>query len=113
MKIIKINRKKQDNGLWGIPLNCYEMDSYIQLDERKELIRSAALICIDDKFNKRFSIFMSSESSLFVKIEDVSTFCLKYSMYEVFDDNLYEFNDDKEHNNFLRKQKLEKLCQVI
>jgi hypothetical protein len=112
MKIIKINSKKQDNGLWGMPKNCYYMDKYIQLNEKNELIRSASIIAMTEKFNLSFSIFMSNEYSFYIKFDDYLPFVITYSKYEVVNDILYQFNDNKEHNIFLRKQKLEKINNV-
>jgi len=112
MELIKVNGKKQDNGLWGMPRNCYRMDNFITKDERKEIIRSAAITILNERYNKRFEICYSCETSFSIRFEH-KIYSLMYSNHEVIGDDLYNFVDDKEHKNFLRKQKLEKLCQTI
>ena len=115
MKIIKINSKKQDNGLWGMTINCYKMDSYVQLNEKYELIRSAVLYAMNEKYNSSFSIFMSSEQKCYVQYDNINfgTFVINYYDYEVYNNKLYVFSDNNEHNVFLRKKKLQKICQTI
>jgi len=112
MDIIPIKSKKQDNGLWGMPRNCYQMDNFITKDERKEIIRSAAITLLNERYNRRFEIFYSCETSFSIRFEH-KIYTLMYSNHEVIGDVLYQFVDDKEHNIFLRKQKLVKLCQTI
>lgn len=108
MKKIKINAKKQDNGLWGIPYYCGGIDTFILLDDRKELIFSASLVAIAEYYNANFTVFNSTNDSFFVKIRS-SNYKIVYDRYEVVDDTLYEFENDYEHKVFLRKQKIQKI----
>ena len=56
---------------------------------------------------------MSDENGFKVRIYDVGMFNLYYSNYEVINDTLYEFENEKEHNVFLRKDKLKKINNVF
>ena len=108
MKKIKINAKKQDNGLWGIPYYCGGIDTFILLDDRKELIFSASLVAIAEYYKSNFTVFNSTDKAYFVKIRS-SNYKIVYDRYEVVDDILYEFENDDEHKVFLRKQKIQKI----
>jgi len=106
MKIIPIKSKKQDNGLWGMPKNCYYIEHYFQLEERNEFILSALINCLNTKFNERFEMSLLSEKKIYFKFEKHGTVILSFNDYEVFNDKLYEFDNVNEHNIFMRKQKL-------
>jgi len=109
MKIIKIKAKKQENGLWGTPLNLYRMDSVIHNSEKNDLIHSAICVAVNETHEKKFEILLSDENGFILNISNCGHFSIKYSRYEVVDDCLYEFNDEQEHNTFLRKNKLKKI----
>lgn len=113
MKIIKIKQKKQDNGLWGTPYNCYYIDS-IPFDDRKILIFSAAIAAFNEKYNQKFRIVHCNENGFKIRTGDTDNsfgnyYSIFYDKYEVVDDTLYEFFDNQEHIIFLRQQKLKKL----
>lgn len=117
MKVIKIRQTKQDNGLWGIPYNCYYIDYIPVHDERKIMIFSAILAAFNDYHNKSFKIDFSSGSGFVIRTGDTDNsfgnfYKLFYKNYEVIDDNLYEFANEQEHLVFLRKHKLNKLQKI-
>ena len=113
MKIIKIEAEKQDNGIWGSPLNLVESDFYIMKSEKNYLIHSAICVAISELHKKEFRISMSDENGFVVWIRHFGACSVKYSKYEVFGDTLYEFKDEQEHIAFLRNQKLKKLYEYI
>lgn len=114
MKIIEIKSKKQENELWGMPLNCFKIDKWYF--NNNELLLSALLIAIDEKFNRKFEIFDSTDKGFIINLltRDYNNttsrmFGFKYSNYEVIDNKLYEFDNDQEHMSFLRKEKIKQL----
>ena len=118
MKIIKIKQKKQDNGIWGIPYNCYYIDYIPVHDERKMIIFSAIIAAFNDYHNRKFKINFSGSSSFTIRTGDTDNsfgeyYKLYYENYEVIDDTLYEFANKQEHIIFLRKHKLNKLQNVF
>ena len=117
MRVEKIKQNKQDNGLWGTPLNCYYISRIPSIDNRKCLIHSAWLAAINQVYNRKFKVYYSNDEGILIKIdiefygtlqrgEDLT---LNYSNYEVLDNTLYEFDNEKEHNKFLRKLKIKQL----
>lgn len=116
MTKIEIKSEKQDNGIWGCPLNCYAIDSIIITDNRKLLIFSAVLNAFDEKYNINFFIKLSTQNGFMIYVSGAgrlrggrSHFSIKYDNYEVIDDILYQFDNQKERLEFLRKNKLIKL----
>lgn len=105
---IKIKSEKQDNGLWGSPLSCSSIDWVPIYDKRKNLIFSASLIAISENYKSYFIIFNSNKDGFFIKIND-ATYKLEYDRLEVFDNILYEFDNQKERIIFLRKHKIKEL----
>lgn len=105
MKIIEILSEKQENGLWGVPLNCVSISNFYL--SGYELIVSAIIVAVDEKFNKKFSILYSKDHISFT-IDNKLYTCFYYK-YEVVDNILYEFDDKKEHTSFLRQKKIKQL----
>jgi len=112
MKIIKIKSKKQENGMWGTPYNCYSIDYMPLIDDRKMLIFSAAVAVINEEYNKKFRIDFSTINGFKVKIDDFGYFTINYDIYEVEGDTLYEFDNENEHLTFLRNRKLKNLDSI-
>lgn len=108
MMKIKIKSEKQENGLWGSPLYCSSIDWTPINDKRKLLIFSASLIAISENYKSSFIIFNSNEDGFFIKINN-TTYKLEYDRLEVFDNILYEFDNQKERIIFLRKHKIKEL----
>ena len=61
MKIFEITQEKQENGLWGTPMNCYAIDKFLLLDERKHLLFSASLALLNQIWKCPFKVTNSSE----------------------------------------------------
>lgn len=110
MKVIKIKQEKQDNGLWGTPLNCYAIDS-VPIDNRKIMIFSAVIVAVNEHYKKPFKITCSDDEGFKIEI-NVSIYRIWYDKYEVIDDTLFQFDNDQEHITFLRQHKLKKLQNV-
>lgn len=112
MKKIKINSEKQDNGIWGTPLDCYSIDRVLLLDDYKLLKFSAILIAFAETYHLRFSIKLSTENGFMLYANSdagTKSFSVKYENYEVIDDVLYYFDNQQEHIEFLRRNKLKKI----
>jgi hypothetical protein len=122
MRIIEISRKKQENGLWGMPLNCFRMEND-RISSKNEVLHSAIVAAVNEKYNRSFEIFMMSDTGFAIQVytngvydnENSQIFYFKYSDYEIIDYKLYEFHspeDDQEHIVFLRKKKLNQLENI-
>lgn len=111
MKIYEINQEKQSNGIWGTPLNCYYIDKFLLLDDRKLKLQSAAIALFNQIWNTPFKIINATPNGFIFESENTKSKLLsfRYDRYELVDNKLYEFETDKEHKIFLRKQKLKNL----
>ena len=113
MKVIEIKSKKQNNGLWSIPLNCCSIEGYKPFQDKNELLFSSLIIAIDELHNKSFYIEVFPKKNGFrIKVDNFGTCFVKFDRYEIIDNKLYEFDDQNEHNMFIRKQKLKKLNEI-
>jgi hypothetical protein len=117
MKVIKIKQEKQDNGLWGTPLNCYAIDRVSIQDDRKIMIFSAVIVAVNEKYQRKFKILSSNNHEFRIQISgnDISVgdyYKISYDKYEVIDNTLFQFDNDQEHITFLRQHKLKKLQNV-
>ena len=117
MKVIKIKQKKQDNGIWGTPYNCYAIESVPMFDDKKMLIFSAVIIALNEKFDRPFRITYSDNNGFIIQLlsnydgfGNIYKIC--YDRYEVVNDTLFQFDNDQEHITFLRQHKLKKLQNV-
>lgn len=118
MKIIKILQKKQENGLWGMPLNCFKMEN-VMIPSEHEVLNSALVAAVNEKYNTSFEIFMMSDTGFFIQTytttaypEKTEMFYLRYSDYEIIDNTLYYFDDNTQHTAFIRKHKLKQLKNI-
>ena len=111
MKTIKICSEKQDNGLWGTPLYCYSMDGYHFYDNKRELLNSALIMAISETWCETFKVYDSTEHGFSVKVGGEKRYNVHYCRYEVINNTLYEFDNEKEHKVFLRKNKLKQLTK--
>ena len=77
----EIKTEKQENGLWGSPLTLIETDE-VPLDDETNLLRSAIIIALMEKFgNEKFRIFFSTPTGFFVKFTDSGYFNIRYEDY--------------------------------
>jgi hypothetical protein len=78
-----ISSKKQDNGLWGMPLQCHKMDMYM-ISEENWLKRSAICIGIAETYkDETFEIFWSDENGFFVKLSESGMKKIRYEDYKL------------------------------
>lgn len=88
-KGIIITSPKQPNGLWGMPLNCWKIDSMPRLSEHEEVKRSALIMGIAETYPKeKFEIFFSSETGFFVKLSESGIKKVTFDDYELTDNTL-------------------------
>jgi len=118
MKTYLIKSKKQDNGLWSMPMKCIGIDKMMFNDKRKMLIESAALVLFSQIFyNCKFKISNSTDRGFIVDIYqndgNVKINPFLYENYELIDNTLYEFDNNKEHISFLRIHKLQRLENIL
>jgi len=132
MKVIKIKSKKQDNGIWGSPINLVKIDGvppFLKCGE-KDLLFSAIIIAVVEQFpDESFSVlhfgevpgqtelvpgfiinfFDRSVSIQSIQPNRTQQYLIYYDMYFVEDDLLYQFENEKERKTFIRKKKIEKM----
>lgn len=110
MRTYQIKQKRQENGLWGTPINCIKID-YLPLDSRKYMLHSAAIALIDQIWNCKFEIFNSTDNTFLIQLygEKHRLVSFLYKNYELVDDVIYEFENEQEHTIFLRKNKIKQL----
>lgn len=84
-KVFEITSKKQDNGLWGIPMQCRKIDKWpSNLSEDVLLKHSAICIGISEKYkDETFEIFWSDENGFFVKLSKSGMRKIKYNDYKL------------------------------
>ena len=116
MKNIKINAKPQENGLYGMPLNCYRINGSIPAyDNRKNMLFSAIINAIDERYDTYFKITFIDNRYFRIDLDEnkynrnTKSFNIYYDKYEYSDSTLYEFDNNNEKLIFLRKLKLKKL----
>ena len=92
-----------------MPLACYKMDRMPFLDNRKMLLHSAILIALSENYHGSiFEIFGSNGKGFFIRL-NVKMYNFSYDRFEIEDNILYEFDNEKEHIVFLRKRKIKQL----
>ena len=115
MKQIEIKTKRQENELFGIPLNCYQLDDIIILDDKKSLLFSAILQIIDDTYKTPFKVIFKKDYGFYIDLsknifdDNSILFFMEYENFEVINNCLYIFDDNKEKTIFLRKHKIIKI----
>lgn len=117
MKIHKILSKKQDNGLWGTPLNLHHIETNVFLDFDKQLIVSAIIIKFSELYDVKFKCIINKNNILIMHEIDHSmsykTYSLPYDEYRVIDNNLYYLETDDDKLEFSRMMKLNKIKSLI
>ena len=64
-----IKSEKQDNGLWGMPIQCEKIDAMPILSDGNEIKRSAIIIGIAECYpDETFEIFYSKNDRFIVKL---------------------------------------------
>ena len=109
MKIYQIKSKKQDNGLWGSPMNLYKIEfiNGYPKDDYLNLLISAIIIKFDEIYNISFSCkIYDNIMTISVKSKNYK---ISYKYYGVVDYKFYYFENDDDIKLFSRNQKLNKL----
>lgn len=104
----KINTKKQDNGLYGTPFNCKEIEGIPPFNYDLEVLSSALIIHFDEKHSRRFHV-KYKDNGLFVEIVDeryhgIKLFHINYDSFILEDDILYFYL--KKENKIKHERKL-------
>jgi hypothetical protein len=121
MQIHKLETKKQENGLWGIPLSFTKYSiNMIELTDDEHILLSAIMVSNSEKLpsisfqlfsigNKTYRLniihydIVSSSTSTLIKLDD----------YYLDDYTLYRFENESEKTIFYRNKKLEKIKSKI
>lgn len=85
----EIKTKKQDNGLYGIPLQCSRIDR-MPLNFGEDILLKHSAICIgiaEAYRDETFEIFWSDENGFFVKLNNSGFKRIRYKDYKL-DDNI-------------------------
>lgn len=113
---VKIKTKKQDNGLWGTPNNCYKINGSPPKDHDLNILASAILIAIDEQYNIKFSVkYMDyTEDGFYViltdeKIQKNKLLLIKYDICLLEDNTIIYFDDIEERKIYLRKLKIKRI----
>ena len=80
-----ISSKKQDNGLWGMPLQCVKMDGIsMNTSEENWLKHSAICMAIAEKYkDETFEVLMTDEKGFFVKLSKSGLWDVEYDDYKL------------------------------
>lgn len=107
-----IKSERQENGLWGTPMNLIEMEGLPFNDINWEL-HNAIVIALDEIHNTKFKIQnQSSESCLIYFYDDVFKNELIKNMYVVkyekffLDDNILYFIKNEKERRYLKLMKI-------
>jgi hypothetical protein len=90
---IEIKSPKQENGLWGMPLQCNRLDRIPISDFETQLKHSAICIGVAEKYPKEtFEIFWTTEAGFFIKLSESGFRKITYENYTV-DGNILYWNE--------------------
>ena len=80
----EIKRSKYEKGLWGMPMNCVYIDTYVQRTPENEIIQSAILCVVDDLYpDETFEIRLSIEEGFFIFLKRSGVISIKFKDYKV------------------------------
>lgn len=85
------------------------IDKIPNLDIPTYLLFSALITSINENYNQRFEICLTSDNGFYIYIPAQRFLNISYKNYELVDNFLYEFDNEQEHIAFLRKQKINSL----
>ena len=87
----RVNAKRQDNGLYGMPMLCVAYDRLpFFLSEELEVKNSAILLAIAEVEKREFKVSMSNEDGFLVQVVGGRTYYVSYADYD-FNDGVLEF----------------------
>lgn len=81
--IFEIKSKKQDNGLWGMPLQCFKMDNIpMSTSQENWLKHSAICVGVAEAYpDEDFEIFWTDVDGFFIKLSKSGMKRIKYDDY--------------------------------
>jgi len=117
MKPFKIKSKKQDNGLWGMPMNIVYLNRSAFMDDDDEVKFSGILIALsEDNPNARISIECILNTGIFKAKIEYGIFELQdknhyidIKHFELIDNMLFFIKDDEERKMCNRIKKIRKI----
>jgi len=111
MRIHKINSKKQDNGLWGMPINVesIKMNCGLQ-DSDKHLLISALIVKFDEIYNKQVKLAIY-DTYIDYWLDGKLKYRTPYDEHILVGDTLYWLETEDEKKEVNRMLKLNKLIQ--
>lgn len=122
MRIIKIKQQKQDNGLWGTPMNCVSLELNAFPCDTKDsrtsedlwLLESALIAAFGENYpHSRFSVKQFVSNSIQIRMsaneQNDRVFRLGFDKFGLDGNTLYQFENSSERMRFFRKQKIKRL----
>lgn len=80
----EITTKKQENGLFGMPLQCVKIDKIFYTSEENLIKHSAICIGIAEAYpTENFEIFWSDESGFYIKLSESGMKRIRYENYKI------------------------------
>lgn len=103
MLIVKIITKKQDNGIWGVPMSVSDIKYTCVPNDYEHLLISAIMITFAEQYpNHRFS-FDCRDKQMFATLSSNSRqnrFILRYNDYRVIGNKLYYLENEHDKKLF-------------
>ena len=88
--MLEIKSERQPNGLWGIPLKCYKIDSVPIRDEELHLKFSAICMAIAETHpDEQFEVFWSDNTGFYVKMSESGFKRIVYENYTLIENKLF------------------------
>lgn len=114
MKKIEIKSEKQDNGIWGTPLNCTYMSNVPPIhDSRKYLLFSAILIAFAEQYidaTFRLDIMTDSGFALYItdsiKNYNKNNFYMEFFLKQVFDPFFIRYENCEVLGNMIMRKNI-------
>jgi len=120
MVYFKIQSERQNNGLWGTPMNIVELKRGGFVDDFNELKFSAILMTMGEKYSDAYLSVTSIGSSNNIFFVDVKyknssirklTKVIDLRQYDMINNKLYYMDNDKDRLIVNRIKKLKKIQQ--
>jgi len=107
-KPYKIQSKRQDNDLWGMPLKLKSIDGGVMFkNEEENKLFSAIIMAFSENHTESF--WLKMENKFFTIHTDSNVYNYSLSYFGLDDDMLYFLSTDDDKKMFNRMIKLKKL----
>ncbi len=112
-----IKSERQENGLWGTPMNLIEMESTpFNIDME---LHSAIIIAFDETYNTKFKILSQSKESFIIFFYDdvfkdkliKNMYVVKYKNFFIDNNKLYFIKNEKERRH-LKLNKIDEISEI-